>query len=538
MAATITIKISKPADKRFYKFGISSSPDINTVTRWQVGNNVFAGVANGTYVTFAVDTRKPRAKALTRIETVNCSATSCRVLLGGIGNKIQSGCRIILGNTGKKVDYQLACKIKFAGIGKKTTTITSCKIAFGGIGNKIVLPPAPPVPVITLQPTGINYISGGTINFSVRATNYNSITWYREGANAAIGSGLTLSIQNGQQSSMARYYAKIIGTGGIIESNRVWATFSSSNNTSVPFTDWLDTDCLTNLNSPAIHYVENEYLRIGINLGVGACISVIQFKVNGVWSPNQVNNLDKGRQIGFAFNCIETSAAYVPAGMTWNTPNTPQRYLTAGYNPNQGGNWNNVGSPVVMFSRTATSITTVTHPIQFTSDNYYDETTEIHQTVEVLADRVRVTAVLKVRNFPNISAVSGGEFPFIFLEGNYTEFFPSANNKIDMRAFLGQLRPDNTKLTTYQPNPTKIFCPVRTDGLTFGIKVVSDFRDAIEMVCDYQTGFQNAIGQVELGSYLYLSTLKSVQVTNGDFSTTVDFMYHPNKTVNDYFNQL
>jgi hypothetical protein len=98
-------------------------------------------------------------------------------------------------------------------------------------------------------------------------------------------------------------------------------------------------------------YLENELVRVGVNLDWGGTISEISYE-----GRNLVNNLDNGRQVQVVL--ADGSYSYDPLNMG-----------DLGYHPNQGGDEYGRGSPVISYNVSEGQIYIKTQPLQWNPDD-------------------------------------------------------------------------------------------------------------------------------------------------------------------------
>jgi hypothetical protein len=81
------------------------------------------------------------------------------------------------------------------------------------------------LPVITAQPTNVNYTLGGTINFYVTATSSLPITyqWFRNGVAIANATNTTLTINNATAADLGAYFVAVSNENGPVNSAQVLA---------------------------------------------------------------------------------------------------------------------------------------------------------------------------------------------------------------------------------------------------------------------------------------------------------------------------
>jgi hypothetical protein len=97
------------------------------------------------------------------------------------------------------------------------------RITSGLIGAYV--DPTSLLPVITVQPTNVNYTLGGTINFSVTANSALPITyqWFKNGGAISGQTNSSLTINNATAGDLAGYYVAVSNENGPVNSTQVVA---------------------------------------------------------------------------------------------------------------------------------------------------------------------------------------------------------------------------------------------------------------------------------------------------------------------------
>lgn len=111
---------------------------------------------------------------------------------------------------------------KFAGEADPANGTVS-RITSGLIGAYV--DPTSLLPVITVQPTNVNFTVGGTITLNVTATSSQPITyqWFRNGGAIAGQTNSSLTINNATAGDLAAYYVAVSNENGPVNSTQVLA---------------------------------------------------------------------------------------------------------------------------------------------------------------------------------------------------------------------------------------------------------------------------------------------------------------------------
>jgi hypothetical protein len=108
-----------------------------------------------------------------------------------------------------------------------------------------------------------------------------------------------------------------------------------------------------------IQFIENEYIRVGIDLNVGGAITYLADKSNNI---NIINNFDWGRQVQMLF-----FAGPVPYEEDGKKPSKHWEHI--GWNPIQAGDCYHNGSKVIDHSNTGEELYVSCIPMQWPLDN-------------------------------------------------------------------------------------------------------------------------------------------------------------------------
>lgn len=128
-------------------------------------------------------------------------------------------------------------------------------------------------------------------------------------------------------------------------------------------------------NSLRIVRTETARIRVDRSLDVGGAITGIYEKVNGNWTPNYVNNHDKGRQVvlGFwsgpyPFNPVQI----VNGSNLFRKPGDDHPFSRMQWNPNEAGNWTGQGGTITHYGYEASTQTHYirSRMINFPTENY------------------------------------------------------------------------------------------------------------------------------------------------------------------------
>lgn len=81
----MNLKINMSRGKsKDYQFGFSTTDDIATVTNWQIGNNTFLNVPDGTYYLFAKPINGSEDDYISLRIAASCSTAGCQIISNGI----------------------------------------------------------------------------------------------------------------------------------------------------------------------------------------------------------------------------------------------------------------------------------------------------------------------------------------------------------------------------------------------------------------------------------------------------------------------
>lgn len=109
----------------------------------------------------------------------------------------------------------------------------------------------------------------------------------------------------------------------------------------------------------AMQFIENDFIRVGIDLNVGGAITYIADKSN---NSNMINNFDWGRQVQMSF-----FAGPVPYEENGKKPS--EHWAHIGWNPIQAGDAYHNGSKVIEHSNTGNELYVSCIPMQWPLDN-------------------------------------------------------------------------------------------------------------------------------------------------------------------------
>jgi hypothetical protein len=117
---------------------------------------------------------------------------------------------------------RLEATFKFAGEPDPANGTVS-RITSGLIGAYV--DPTSLLPVITVQPTNVNFTIGGTINFSVAATSLQPITyqWSKDGVAISGATNSSLTINNATAAALGAYQVAVSNENGPVNSAQVLA---------------------------------------------------------------------------------------------------------------------------------------------------------------------------------------------------------------------------------------------------------------------------------------------------------------------------